>query len=90
MNVYGGLEVKPHAFITSALGGCDWSASHHSCFTRMGGTWRQPACSGEEKTLALPEIEAEYLGCPALNLSQIFLLSLHCYFAFFPEYFKNR
>jgi hypothetical protein len=87
------VELKLQAFITSALDGCERSASHLGCFARMGGIWRQSACSEEEKTLALPGIEAQFHACPALNLvnipTEVFLLSLHCYFAFSPEYFKN-
>jgi len=69
MNVYGGLELKLHAFMTSALDGCEWSASHLGCFTRMGGTWRQSVYYGEEKILALPGIDDQLHGWPALNLS---------------------
>jgi len=69
MNVYGGLELKLHAFMTSSLDGCEWSASHLSCFTRMSGTCRQSVYYGEEKTFALPGIDDQFLGCPALNLS---------------------
>jgi predicted nucleotidyltransferase len=28
-----GEKAELHAFLTSALGGCKWSASSHSCFT---------------------------------------------------------
>jgi len=69
MNIFGGLELKLYTFMTSALVGCVWSASHLSCFTRMGGTCRQSVYYGEEKTLAPPGIDDQFFGCPALNLS---------------------
>jgi len=69
MTVYGGLELKLHAFMTSALDGHEWSASHLSCFIWMGGTCRQSVYYGEEKTFALPGIDDQFFGCPALNLS---------------------
>jgi len=30
---WGGVEIQLHAFLTSALDGGDWSASHAGCFT---------------------------------------------------------
>jgi len=33
MKMYGGVEIKLHAFLTSGLDGSEWSASHLSCFT---------------------------------------------------------
>jgi hypothetical protein len=33
MKVYGGMDVYIHIFLTSALVGGEWSASHHGCFT---------------------------------------------------------
>jgi hypothetical protein len=33
MKVYSGADVQPHAFLTSALGGGEWSASHPGRFT---------------------------------------------------------
>jgi hypothetical protein len=33
MKVYWGVKVQLHAFLTSALDGGEWSASHHGRFT---------------------------------------------------------
>jgi hypothetical protein len=36
MQIYGGMEIKLHTFLMSALDGSEWSASCSSCFTSMG------------------------------------------------------
>jgi hypothetical protein len=33
MKAYGGVDVKIHIFLTSALGGGEWSASRHCRFS---------------------------------------------------------
>jgi hypothetical protein len=33
MKAYGGVDVQHHIFLTSALAGGEWSASHPGCFT---------------------------------------------------------
>jgi hypothetical protein len=59
--MYGGMEVEPHAFLTTALGGGEWSALHlqllysqgksprYPLDREMGGPQSWSGCGGEEK-----------------------------------------
>jgi len=40
--MYGGMEVKLHVVVTSALDGCDWSASRSIHFTSTVKSRRYP------------------------------------------------
>jgi len=44
MKTYGGMEVYPHAFLTSVLDGGEWSASHPGRF--IPGEWGLPEPTG--------------------------------------------
>jgi hypothetical protein len=69
MKVYGGVDLYIHIFLTSALGGGEWSASRPGCFTPgerapstywIGG-WVGPRAGLDDvekrKFLTLPGIE---------------------------------
>jgi hypothetical protein len=64
MNMYERVEVQIHTFLTSALDGGKWSASHPSHFAlrkkvpvpldrRLSGPWSWSGCDGKEKNLCL-------------------------------------
>jgi hypothetical protein len=72
-----GVEVSLHSFVTTALNGCDWSASHPGSFTprkepwypqnmKLGGPNSWSECFGKEKSLACTRIWT--LDCPASSL----------------------
>jgi hypothetical protein len=73
MKTYWGVDVQLHSFITSALGGGEWSASHPGRFTpseraprypldrRPGGLHSHSGRGGEEKNSQSP------LGIEPLN-----------------------
>jgi hypothetical protein len=77
MKKHGGLDVKIHVFLTSALGGGEWSASCPGRFTseeRAPGTYWMGGCVGpkcglddveKSKILRLPGLELRPLGRPA-------------------------
>jgi hypothetical protein len=81
MKVYGGVDVYIHIFLTSALGGGEWSASRTGHFTPgerapythwVGGWVYTRAClDGVEKSKFLPllGLELQYLGHPACSQS---------------------
>jgi hypothetical protein len=77
MKKNGGMEIDRQAFLTSALDGCEWSASRPSLFTlsnhcsyrRLSRLQGQYGHCGEEKNLlSLPGIEQEFLGQPTCSL----------------------
>jgi hypothetical protein len=70
MKVYGGVDVQIHVFLTSALVGCEWSASRPGRLTLRqiasgthwtgGWVWPQSQsgrCGAETNLLPLPGIE---------------------------------
>jgi hypothetical protein len=81
MNAYGGVDVKYPDFLTLALVGSEWSASHSCHFTpgeRVPGThwiggWVDPGAGLDDvekrKFLTLPEHEFRPLGHPAHSQS---------------------
>jgi hypothetical protein len=78
---YGGVHVYSHVFLTSALVGGEWSASHPGRFTLEGrapgthwiGGWVGPTASLDDvekgKFLTLPGFELRPLGHPASSQS---------------------
>jgi hypothetical protein len=80
MKAYGGVDVYIHIFLTSALGGGEWSASGPGRFTpeeRAPGTYWIGACVGpraclddvEKRIFTLPGLELRPLGRPARSQS---------------------
>jgi hypothetical protein len=77
MKAYGGVHVQIHIFLTLALAGGEWSASHLCCFTpgeRAPGThwlggWVGPRAGLDDvekrKFLLLPGLELQTFGHPA-------------------------
>jgi hypothetical protein len=77
MKAYGGVDVYILIFLTSALDGGEWSASHPGHFTpeeRAPGThciggWVGPRTGLDDvekrKFLPLPRLELRHLGRPA-------------------------
>jgi hypothetical protein len=64
MKVYGGLEVCFLTFLTSALDGSEWSASHPGHFTN-DIHWRRGWVTVEsEKCLLLSQNQPQILRCP--------------------------
>jgi hypothetical protein len=69
MKMYGGVDVYIHVFLTSALVGGEWSASHPDCFTlqerapnaHWAGGWVDPRAGLDDvektKFLTLPGLE---------------------------------
>jgi len=72
MQTYGLVEVQPHAFLTSALHECEWSASYPPLYprresprfpldTRLFGPQNRSVRGDEEKkSLSLPGIELRF------------------------------
>jgi hypothetical protein len=79
MKAYGGGDVWIHIFLTSALAGDEWLASHRGRFTpgeRAPGThwigcWVDPGLDDVEKRkfLTLSGLELRHLGRPARSQS---------------------
>jgi hypothetical protein len=81
MKVYGGVDVLIHVFLTSALIGGEWSASHPGRFTpgkraprtHWIGSWVDPRAGLDDvekrKFLTLPGLELRPLDCPARSQS---------------------
>jgi hypothetical protein len=81
MKAYGGVDVKIHIFLTSALAGGEWSASRPGRFTsgeRAPGTywiggWVDPRAGLDDvekrKFLTLPGLELLTFGRPACSQS---------------------
>jgi hypothetical protein len=94
MKVYWGREVQLYAFVTSALGGSEWSSSCTGCCIpgkenlcllngQMGGPQGHVGQFGEEKNLLLfPGITPQFLGHPAHNLVTVLTTSLHTALSF--------
>jgi hypothetical protein len=73
------MEIYFNAFLTSALDGCNWSASRHGGFINgetAPSTNRIGACMGpkpvwtlwrKESLLPLSGIEPQFLGCPSCS-----------------------
>jgi hypothetical protein len=86
MKTYGGVDVQIHIFLTSALDGGEWSASHPGRFTPREtnhgthwiGGWVGPRTGLDDidrsKILPLPGLELQPLGLPARSQS---LYQLH-------------
>jgi hypothetical protein len=76
MKTYGGVDVEIHVFLTSALAGSEWSASHPGRFSpgtlRIGG-WVGPRAGlhdmEKRKFLTLPGLELRLLGLPGSSQS---------------------
>jgi hypothetical protein len=68
MKAYGGVDVLIHIFLTSALAGGEWSASHTGRFTPSKG-WVDPRAGLDDvvgrKFLTLPGLELRPLSRPA-------------------------
>jgi hypothetical protein len=87
MKGYGGVDVSIHIFLTSALGGGEWSASRPCRFTageRAPGAhwievWVGPTASMDDvekrKFFTLPGLELQTLGRPVRSQS---LYRLRC------------
>jgi hypothetical protein len=76
MKAYGGVNVKIHIFLTSALVGCEWSASRPSRFTpdtHWIGGWVNPRAGlndvEKRKFLTLPGLELRPLDLEARSQS---------------------
>jgi hypothetical protein len=72
MKAYGGMDVQIHIFLTSALAGVEWLASHPGRFTpgtHWIGIWVVPRAGVDDvekrKFLTLPVLELRPLGRPA-------------------------
>jgi hypothetical protein len=81
MKTYGGVDVWIHVFLTSAVIGDEWSASHPDRFVpgervpgtnRIGG-WVDPRTGMDDvemrQNLSLPGIELRPIGRPAHSRS---------------------
>jgi hypothetical protein len=75
MKAYGGVDIKIHICLTSALGEGEWSASRPGRFTpgerlyrRLGGSQSRSG-RREEKALAQLGLEHRPLGRPARSQS---------------------
>jgi hypothetical protein len=101
MKVYGGVDVYIHIFLTSALVGSEWSASHPGRFTTgihwIGGWVGSRAGLDDlekKKFLSPPGFELRPLGRPARSQS-LYRLSYpgsssspsHYFLAYFPFFF---
>jgi hypothetical protein len=81
MKTYGGVDILIHIFLTSALVGGKWSASHPGCFTpgkeppdtHCVGGWVDPKAGLENmekcKFLTVPGLELRPFSCPAYSQS---------------------
>jgi hypothetical protein len=81
MKAYGGMDVQIRIFLTSALDGCEWSASRPGRFTPGGrapgthwiGGWVGPRAGldymEKRKFLTLPGLELRPLRRPARSQS---------------------
>jgi hypothetical protein len=81
MKAYRGVDVYTHIFLTSALVGCQWSASHPGQFasgekapvTHYIGGWVGPRAGLDDmekrKFLTLPGLKLRPLGRPARSQS---------------------
>jgi hypothetical protein len=81
MKTYGGVDILIHIFLTSAIAGGEWSASHPGSFTpeeRAPGThwigcWMDPRAGLDDvekrKFLTLLGLELRTLGRPACSQS---------------------
>jgi hypothetical protein len=66
MHIHGKMEAQIHAFLTSALGDAEWSASRHVAFApkkerrhlSAGSQGRSGGC-GDDKNPALPVTEPQ-------------------------------
>jgi hypothetical protein len=77
MKAYGDVDIEIHIFLTSALTGGEWSASHPGRFppgksapgTHWIGGWVDPRAGldymEKRKFFTLPGLELRPLGCPA-------------------------
>jgi hypothetical protein len=98
MKTYGGVNVKIHIFLTLALAGGEWSASHPSRFTprgksprypldrRLGGLQSRFGQRRDETNLTLPGLELRTLGRPARSQSLYPLLYLQGGIIWLKEY----
>jgi hypothetical protein len=85
MKAYGGVDVYIHIYVTSALAGGEWSASHPCCFTPGERTppthcirgWVDPRAGLDDlekrKLLTLLGLELQPLGLPACSQSLYYL-----------------
>jgi hypothetical protein len=71
---YGGVDVQTHVFLTSALGGGEWSASQLCRFTSGEGAWMGPRTGmvavERRKILCPPGLELRPLGRPVRSQSR--------------------
>jgi hypothetical protein len=82
-DVWGGVEVHVHIFLSSVVDGDKWSALRSECFTHgktpPGTHWIRGCVSlrvglddaGRENLLVLSRIEPQFLGSPTFNLVTI-------------------
>jgi hypothetical protein len=81
--MYEGMEIQLHAFLASALGGCEWLASFTGCFTPEdttlmyieqeigGGSQSRFGCYNKKKNqtlIALPGVEPQSPACRLVAL----------------------
>jgi hypothetical protein len=91
MKAYGVVDIYIHIFLTSALAGGEWSASHSGRFTpgertpgtHLIGDWVDPGAGLDDvekrKFLTIPVLELRPLGRPARShsLYRLRLCTLH-------------
>jgi hypothetical protein len=76
MKAYGGVDVWLHIFLTSALVGGEWSASHPGRFTpgtHWIGGWVNPR-SGLDDPSAVQPVASRYTDCAILRKQVIYVL----------------
>jgi hypothetical protein len=102
IKAYRGVKKWFHAFLTSALDGCEWSPSHSGTFSSAESASSrrlirgQPGkLAGEKNLLFLLEMKPRLLGCRPRSLNSIptelprFLTSCPAYTGIFSNFFTE-